>query len=298
MKTNIRFILRAMSAVEGSAVVEGGEALASARAPRSETARIPVPSRPASRFGERSRTGLSIGIAVGLHAILGLVHVTRARMPELRRLVQEADYVAVEPVDAPVPPPLESPPPPRPVPRNEAVQEPPPAPEPAANPATGEVVPDEVVPTPQVEVATSTEGGLSVNATVGDGNGMGSGSGTRHDGPAVEGTPVAAAAPAVDPRPARRAYVQRIRGVIGAPRYTNAMRRQGIEGTVLVGVTIDPQGRVVATRVKRSSGNAELDQMVLEYVRANVASLPEPPAEAAWQTNEVGLPYAFDLSDD
>lgn len=301
MKTIFRFIFAPMSGFDGTAVVEGGETLGNGRVAREEAV-SPAPQRH-RRLTEGGRSGLSIGVAIGLHALLGLVHVTHSRLPALHSLVQEAEFVDLEPLEVPVPPAVESPPPPpesRPVARPQrASEEPPPAEQPPPNPAVGAVVPDDVVPTPQVEVASSTAGGLAVNAVVGDGNGgMGSGSGTRHAGPAVEGTPVANAAPAHDPRPARRAYVQRVRSVVGAPRYSNAMRRRGIEGTVLVGVTIDARGHVVATRVKRSSGDAELDQMVLDYVRAHVASLPEPPPETEWQTNEVGLPYEFNLADD
>ncbi len=290
MKTISKIILGPMSVVPSSAALpehEGDD-------PDEAIAARCVSSK---RMSDHGRTSLSIGIAVGLHALLGMVQVARHVSPTLDRMISESDFVAVEPLapETPAPPELaETPPPPPP---RERPSEPRPADEPPANPAVGAVVPDEVPVTAPAEVATSTENGLAVNAVVGDGQG-GSGSNVRHEGPAVEGPVTAPAAPAHDPRPFQRAYVQRLRGVVGAPRYSNSMRRRGIEGTVLIGVTVDPQGHASAVRVKRSSGDAELDGLVLEHVREHVANLPPPPPESEWRTREVPLAYEFTMMDD
>ena len=51
------------------------------------------------------------------------------------------------------------------------------------------------------------------------------------------------------------------------PRYPEAARRQGIEGTVLLKMHITEQGRVEEVQVERSAGHQELDQAAMEAVR-------------------------------
>jgi protein TonB len=51
------------------------------------------------------------------------------------------------------------------------------------------------------------------------------------------------------------------------PRYPEAARRRGIEGTVLLKVRVTEQGRVEAVQVERSAGYSELDESATEAVQ-------------------------------
>ncbi len=51
------------------------------------------------------------------------------------------------------------------------------------------------------------------------------------------------------------------------PRYPEAARQRGIEGTVLLKVWVTEQGRVEAVEVSRSAGYQDLDQAAMEAVR-------------------------------
>lgn len=51
-----------------------------------------------------------------------------------------------------------------------------------------------------------------------------------------------------------------------APRYPNALKKKGIEGSVEVGATISETGSVTATRVKTSSGYPAMDRAATQAV--------------------------------
>src|SRR5690606_19122506 len=63
-------------------------------------------------------------------------------------------------------------------------------------------------------------------------------------------------------------------------RYPSGARSRREEGSVNVSFTIDAGGRVLAARVARSSGNAELDQAAVEMVRRS-SPVPAPPPQIA-----------------
>lgn len=54
---------------------------------------------------------------------------------------------------------------------------------------------------------------------------------------------------------------------IPPPRYPASARAEGIEGTVVLTLTIDTTGRVVEARVQRSSGDVRLDQAAVRDVK-------------------------------
>jgi protein TonB len=51
------------------------------------------------------------------------------------------------------------------------------------------------------------------------------------------------------------------------PRYPEAARQKGIEGTVLLKVRVTEQGRVESVQIERSAGHPELDQSATEAVQ-------------------------------
>ncbi len=79
-----------------------------------------------------------------------------------------------------------------------------------------------------------------------------------HDAPAPEPQPVATRTSPKPPMP-----------VAGnpPPRYPATARRRGIEGTVLVRLRVDQQGRVLAAEVLRSSGSKLLDAAAIAALR-------------------------------
>lgn len=83
----------------------------------------------------------------------------------------------------------------------------------------------------------------------GSGSGEGDGSGRGRGGGSGEGT------------------VRPLGGYQVKPRYPEALRRRGIEGTVLLKVRVTDRGRVEAVQVERSAGQPELDQSATEAVQ-------------------------------
>lgn len=77
-------------------------------------------------------------------------------------------------------------------------------------------------------------------------------------------------------------------------RYPSGARARRQEGTVTVSFTIDPSGRVLATRVIRSSGNAELDTAAVDMVQRS-SPVPAPPAQIARSRMNLSVPVDFSL---
>ncbi|MCH1504583.1 MAG: energy transducer TonB, partial [Verrucomicrobiales bacterium] len=104
------------------------------------------------------------------------------------------------------------------------------------------------------------------------------------------------AKPKAKPKPSKK------RPVVGTPvatrrskpSYPRAERRKGIEGTVVVSVRVDPNGRAGAVSVARSSGNSALDASAVKAVRrwrfkAATDSVGNPIAKV------VSVPVVFKL---
>ncbi len=130
----------------------------------------------------------------------------------------------------------------------------------------------------------STEGGLTVDRPAGHG-----GEGGRL-GPGR----AAPAPPPVDRRAVIQAYLREVQRALGAPRYTRSLLRAQLEGTVMVSLRIDPEGRVLGVRVRTESGEPLLDDAALAHVQ-RVPVVPEPPEVLAWQTREIALPIRYRL---
>jgi periplasmic protein TonB len=75
-------------------------------------------------------------------------------------------------------------------------------------------------------------------------------------------------------------------------RYPEAARTRHNQGEVSVEFTLDRTGRVVASRVVRSSGSRALDDEALAVLQ-RASPLPAPPAQVAGATFDLRLPIEF-----
>lgn len=86
------------------------------------------------------------------------------------------------------------------------------------------------------------------------------------------------------------------RAVQRAYRYPRVAQRAGIEGTVVVRVTLSAAGEVVEVVVLTSSGHGILDRAAIDAI-ASVRSFPAPPSElaAAGRFRSFDLPVGYSL---
>lgn len=107
----------------------------------------------------------------------------------------------------------------------------------------------------------------------------------------------ASAAPGTDPR-ARAAevdYYSLLSAYLNRRKtYPAEARRARQEGIVIVRFTVDRDGAVSGTAIKRSSGHDLLDQATLDLLQ-RVAPLPRMPAAMQRQTMSLALPIAYSL---
>jgi protein TonB len=75
-------------------------------------------------------------------------------------------------------------------------------------------------------------------------------------------------------------------------RYPEIARTRGNQGAVNVEFTIDRAGRVLASRVVRSSGSDSLDEEALAVLQ-RASPLPAPPGQVAGMTFDLVLPIQF-----
>jgi len=102
--------------------------------------------------------------------------------------------------------------------------------------------------------------------------------------------------PKVDRVKLTRNYLQQLRSLLASRRvYPLAARRMGVEGVVMVGFTIGPDGSFSGVQVRRSSGAKVLDRAALQTVQSLSGSLPRPPAigDTPLRTS-VALRYQYD----
>jgi protein TonB len=67
-----------------------------------------------------------------------------------------------------------------------------------------------------------------------------------------------------------------------------------LEGTVVVSVTIDAQGKIVKAVISTSSGHAVLDEAALAAI-TSLGSVPAPPSALEWTTKTVKIPSKYSL---
>ena len=78
-------------------------------------------------------------------------------------------------------------------------------------------------------------------------------------------------------------------------RYPRRARRQGLEGVVEGTFSLDPRGRVVRSRVDRSSGHPILDEAVIETIE-RASPMPAPPPGYAASGLDFRIPVSFKLN--
>ena len=74
--------------------------------------------------------------------------------------------------------------------------------------------------------------------------------------------------------------------------YPRAANRAGLEGRVVVELTLDQTGKVVSRRVLKSSGHKILDRAALKSV-ATVHQVPSPPAALKWKRRAIQIPFVY-----
>ena len=107
------------------------------------------------------------------------------------------------------------------------------------------------------------------------------------------------AAPAVGATSENRAAAASWHGLILAQierhkGYPEEARAHGDKGTAQVAFTLDRQGRVLASRIVRSSGFPALDQETMATVR-RAQPFPPPPADVPGATFNFSVPIRFNL---
>ena len=77
------------------------------------------------------------------------------------------------------------------------------------------------------------------------------------------------------------------------PDYPDVVKEQNIQGTVIVLVTIGPQGNVVTASIAQSSGNALLDKSALSA--AEQSTFRPPTVNGVATTRQYKIEYDFQL---
>jgi protein TonB len=77
-------------------------------------------------------------------------------------------------------------------------------------------------------------------------------------------------------------------------RYPSAAQARHEQGTAQLAFSLDRHGRVISTRILRSSGSATLDHETLELVR-RAQPFPPPPAELPGAEIKLSVPIRFNI---
>ena len=225
---------------------------------------------PGREHSNRDRLQAAIGVAL-LHALLGYALIMGLGVEVATRMGSELKLFDVR--EPPPPPPETVPAPAR------AEQ-----PEGPASPVSLKASPTPLIAPPPLirlpatppivsapqptPVPVGSDPNAGVAAVAGPGTGMGGqgvgiGSGGRGDGSG--GAAVRA---------------QRVSGAISGERdYPRAARRAGVEGTVSVRFTVEPDGGTSGCRITRSSGSAELDETTCRLIELRFRYRPARDSE-------------------
>ena len=76
--------------------------------------------------------------------------------------------------------------------------------------------------------------------------------------------------------------------------YPRRARLAAIEGTVLIEIVVDREGKVLSTRVARSSGHEILDKAALASI-SKLRTVPAPPDGLAWTRRAIRVPLRYSL---
>lgn len=107
--------------------------------------------------------------------------------------------------------------------------------------------------------------------------------------------PAAAAAPSVDIDALYASYAAALERLIERHKtYPRVAQRAGLQGTVVVEVRIDGEGRILAVRVLRSSGHGVLDRAAVASIE-RIGRFNAPPAEVPWGDRPIEIPLQYTL---
>jgi protein TonB len=272
--------------------------------------RAAYPAREPARPSARAELSLPLTVLLSIvvHGLVVVAIGAAAAPREPREREVRPLFVEVAMLSAIAPePPREQPKPAEPVvsparpakprapaPEKPVQAEPPvPAPESVAAPAPEPVPAPAAVAEPSATAPAAT--GTQAVGAVGASGGTGAAGGQGTGGAA---TPVRVSGPAgpsdAERLRAQRLYVRSLEDLIRAhTRYPRAAARAGLEGRVVLGLRVAPDGAMVGLRVATSSQHDLLDEAALEAAR-ELGKLPAPPALAGIRSRDevlVGVVY-------
>lgn len=231
-------------------------------------------NRPGGRYGARSNRrpiGLIASVAVHALVLAALLLGWRSYTPPPPATVPVVmKMIPLQPETEPVPlPPL---PPKEPVPR--------PEPRDAPAPPVAPLLPIPIVSAPAVPIVTAPLPAPDRNPTTAP-------------PPVPVPPPQPVSPPPADPAP--ESWEGRVLArLIRFRRYPPAAHRARIEGVPLVRFTIDRRGRVLDSRLERTSGNALLDREAVSLPQ-RAQPLPAPPEDRQGMTISLVVPVEFIL---
>ncbi|MBX9813828.1 MAG: energy transducer TonB [Sphingomonas sp.] len=226
-------------------------------------------------YADRDNSGtrmVAVVVVIILMAVLGYAFITGLAYQYVKKVQEQLNTFDVAPPPPPPPPPPDEPPPP------------PDTPQPTSPPV---VSPPVIVqtPAPPSPIVTTATPPPAAPVTV----------------TAAPPAPVVVATPPAPPKPnlATRAS---IRGAAGdwfpEDYYPASAKREGIQGRVVVALTIGANGRVTQCSVTTSSGNGELDNTTCRLAKSNGRFNPAKDSAGNAIESSYTLPVRWQLRDE
>lgn len=192
--------------------------------------------------------------------------------------------------------------------------EPDPAPQPEVDsepkpdaPAPEETPPEKPPPEPtqadagsetsdtDTSASKTTASGGNETGNTGDGSGSGEGSGDGKGAGSGEGSSEGTGGSSVDRKKLVGGYVRTVARTVAEHRYYPRLaRRKGMEGVVVLKLTIDARGTLLSVEVEQSSGHGVLDRAAVKALR-ELEALPPPPEALNWEQKQLRVPVRFNL---
>jgi protein TonB len=141
----------------------------------------------------------------------------------------------------------------------------------------------------------SATGGRSEDGKPGEGSGSGEGHGEGEGVGPGEGSSGGAGGTGVDRKKLVGGYVRKVARTVARHRYYPRLaRRNGLEGVVILKLTIDEDGTLLSVEVEQSSGHGVLDRAAMEALR-ELEALPRPPRALGWKRKQLRVPVRYNL---
>jgi len=226
-------------------------------------------------YADRDNSGtrmVAVVVVVILMAVLGYAFVTGLAFQAVKKVTEQLNTFDVAPPPPPPPPPDEPPPPP------------PDTPQPTSPPVVAPPVQVQV-PSPPVNIQTTQTPPPAAPVTV----------------TAAPPAPVVVQAPPAPPKPnlATRASP---RGNPGdwfpEDYYPPSAKREGVQGRVVVSLTVGANGRVTGCNVTTTSGNGELDSTTCRLAMRSGRYNPAKDTDGNAIESTVTLPVRWQLRDE